>query len=340
MEPSFPEMMITKQLAQTKNSTIWLIQHENNKKDYSILKAIKKEGLSNNQVEMVKRERKFYEENTSNNYPRFIKTYQDASNIYIEMTLIEGLNMSHLLKENLIHFNLKEDNTNILLCLIAQITKMIVDLHKLGYIYRDLKMNNIIIDGSLKCFLIDFGFVKKLDSTGRTATICGTLHMKAPEIFLTQLNKESSYGFEVDIYALGVLIYELFIGKPPFPYQLSGSLSEVKYIDTVLCGLNDDLHFPNNIYKGDNIQYKDNVIDLIKGCMRLSPKERYSTETIQSHSLFADKGFEYYLNENNVDVSEGQGKQIIDCITFDGEYKKDYYQNGEGKTMDNLFSNF
>lgn len=341
MEPSFSEMIITKQLAQTKNSVIWLIQHENNNKDYSILKAFKKEGLASNQVEMIKRERKFYEENKSNNYPCFIKAYQDATNVYIEMTLIEGLNMSYLLKENLLHFNYKEDNINILLHIIAQITQMLIDLHKSGYIYRDLKMNNLIIDDTLKCHLIDFGFVKKLDSTKRTSTICGTLHMKAPELFLTQLNKEASYGFEVDIYALGVLIYELFTGKPPFPYQFSDSLSEKEYIDNVLKGINDETHFSNNIYEGDNMQFKDSIIDLIKGCMKFSPKERYILNTIKSHRLFDPKGFDYYLNPiNDIDITEGQGKEIIDCIKFDGEYKKDYYQNKETNKMDDLFADF
>lgn len=75
--------------------------------------------------------------------------------------------------------------------------------------YRDLKPENIMMgeDGYLK--MIDFGFAKVV--TKRTFTICGTPEYIAPEILLNQ-----GHGKPVDWWCLGVLVYEMLAGFPPF----------------------------------------------------------------------------------------------------------------------------
>lgn len=78
-------------------------------------------------------------------------------------------------------------------------------------IYRDLKPENILLskDGYVK--LADFGFVKKLKVYERTFTFCGTPEYLAPEIIMN-----SGYGQTADWYALGIFIYELIYGRPPY----------------------------------------------------------------------------------------------------------------------------
>lgn len=83
-------------------------------------------------------------------------------------------------------------------------------LHQLGIIYRDLKPENILLDKFGHVKLIDFGFSKKVHE--RTNTICGTPAYIAPEIFIGE-----GYTKSVDYYALGILIYEMLVGLPPFP---------------------------------------------------------------------------------------------------------------------------
>lgn len=82
-------------------------------------------------------------------------------------------------------------------------------MHAKDIVYRDLKPENIMMgeDGYLK--MIDFGFAKVV--TKRTFTICGTPEYIAPEILLNQ-----GHGKPVDWWCLGVLVYEMLAGFPPF----------------------------------------------------------------------------------------------------------------------------
>lgn len=108
------------------------------------------------------------------------------------MSFIEGINMSKLLfNEHLLQFNTSHSCFPLYLCLISQLIYRMHTLHKDKYTYRDSKLNNIIIDKDLKCPIIDFGFVKRIEdiSNPRTFTICGTHHMKAPELYGNAIEK-------------------------------------------------------------------------------------------------------------------------------------------------------
>ena len=138
------------------------------------------------------------------------------------MTFIEGINFSKLLTDEhiLIFSDKSKSNFNLYLNIISQIIYIMYILHTNNYCYRDLKLNNLIINKQLKISLIDFGFVKKLyNNNSKTTTVCGTFHMKAPEIFLASEGKLKEYNpFCFDIYSIGVILYEIYYGKAPFIY--------------------------------------------------------------------------------------------------------------------------
>ena len=100
----------------------------------------------------------------------------------------------------------------------ANIVVMLQFIHDRGYAYRDLKPENLLFDLDGYLILSDFGLSKKIpfkDSLGkdhrRTYTLCGTPDYMAPEIVLTQGHDKS-----VDLWAFGILLYELLCGIPPF----------------------------------------------------------------------------------------------------------------------------
>lgn len=103
----------------------------------------------------------------------------------------------------------------------AQIVLCLEYIHSKDMVFRDLKPENILVntDGYLK--LADFGFIKRLKVYERTFTFCGTPEYLAPEII-----GGHGYNCAVDWYALGILIYEMLYGAPPFT-QTDGDLNKI-----------------------------------------------------------------------------------------------------------------
>ncbi|XP_072383949.1 cAMP-dependent protein kinase catalytic subunit 1-like [Diabrotica undecimpunctata] len=124
--------------------------------------------------------------------------------IFIVMPFINGGEMFYHLRST------KKFDETLSKFYAAQVTLAFEYMHHMGVVYRDLKPENILIDSTGYLKITDLGFCKKIDSQ-RTYTLCGTPEYLAPEIILSQ-----GYNFSVDWWSLGVLIYEMCAGFPPF----------------------------------------------------------------------------------------------------------------------------
>ena len=105
---------------------------------------------------------------------------------------------------------------------VAQVAEALDYAHEQGVIHRDLKPNNILIDAWDNLYLMDFGLAKMVASSSNlteTGAVLGTPAYMAPEQW-----RGAPVDARTDVYALGVILYEMIIGETPFetdtPYSL------------------------------------------------------------------------------------------------------------------------
>ena len=108
---------------------------------------------------------------------------------------------------------IKKENMKLTERLIAKIIKQILYaiafMRERNVMHRDLKLENIIVDGSDTVKIIDFTWA--IQSKKKRKSFCGTLEYICP-----QMVKDEEYGHEVDTYCVGIVMYELFYFKSPF----------------------------------------------------------------------------------------------------------------------------
>merc|ERR1719401_1270321 len=145
-------------------------------------------------------------------------------------------------------------------------------------VYRDLKPENVMLDAQGYLKIIDFGVSKKLgERESRTFTMVGTPHYMAPEVM-----RGHGYGTEVDLWSLGVLLFEFVCGYLPFADELDDPTEVCTAV------LKDPLTFP--------LRYKDqNGRALMQGLLCRQPKKRLGAgingfEDIKNAEFFRSEG--------------------------------------------------
>lgn len=139
--------------------------------------------------------------------------FQTDAKLHIIMDYVSGGELfTHLYNRE--HFNEEEAKFY-----TAEVAIALDFLHKLGIIYRDIKLENILLDKDGHIVLTDFGLSKEFtpqESDGRAYSFCGTIEYMAPEIVK---GGKVGHGMAVDWWSLGVLFYELITGASPFTVE-------------------------------------------------------------------------------------------------------------------------
>ena len=196
---------------------------------------------------------------------------------------------------------------------LTQICLALNHIHKKKIIHRDLKSGNIFLTKSGLVKLGDFGIAKGFKNTWEKAqTKVGTPYYLSPEII-----NSKPYDSKSDIWALGVLLYEMMTFRMPFNAKSLASLS---------------LKILKGFYQAPPTSYSKELIDLVKKCLNLDPKKRPSAENILKLPFIKKKIFGF-LDE--VKFNEDLSITIIKKFKEKKENEKRRKKIIENKKLEN-----
>ncbi|GAA5895138.1 hypothetical protein JCM5296_000891 [Sporobolomyces johnsonii] len=182
---------------------VHLVRSQHNSRSYAIKVLSKERVVKMKQVEHTNSEREMLERVRHPFLVNLWGTFKDSKNLYMVMDFVAGGELFSLLRKS------QRFPDPVAKFFAAEVALALDYLHSLDIIYRDLKPENILLgaDGHVK--VTDFGFAKHVPDI--TWTLCGTPDYLAPEIVQSR-----GYNKSVDWYALGVLMFEMLAGYPPF----------------------------------------------------------------------------------------------------------------------------
>lgn len=151
----------------------------------------------------------------------------------------------------------------------ASVILAFCQIHSKQIAYRDLKPENLVMDAQGYLKIVDFGLAKKLGK-GKTWTLCGTPDYLAPEVILNE-----GHDWAVDYWGLGVLIYEMTAGTPPFYAE-----NPMEVYEKILSG---EVHIPSQFSRG--------IGELIKKLLKISQSKRLGRTQGGASSVMKQKWF-------------------------------------------------
>ncbi|XP_058863831.1 serine/threonine-protein kinase N1 isoform X1 [Acipenser ruthenus] len=178
-------------------------------------------------------------------------------------------------------------------------------LHDQKIVYRDLKLDNLLLDKDGYVKIADFGLCKEGMGYGdRTSTFCGTPEFLAPEVLT-----DTSYTRAVDWWGLGVLVYEMLVGESPFPGD-----DEEEVFDSIV---NDEVRYPRFL--------STEAIGIMRRLLRRNPERRLGSgerdaEDVKKQPFFRTVDWDDLLSKKMKPPFIPSIKGQEDVSNFDEEF--------------------
>ncbi|XP_035190062.1 protein kinase C iota type isoform X1 [Oxyura jamaicensis] len=273
------------------------------------MKVVKKELVNDDEdIDWVQTEKHVFEQ--ASNHPFLVglhSCFQTESRLFFVIEYVNGGDlMFHMQRQR----KLPEEHARFY---SAEISLALNYLHERGIIYRDLKLDNVLLDSEGHIKLTDYGMCKEgLRPGDTTSTFCGTPNYIAPEIL-----RGEDYGFSVDWWALGVLMFEMMAGRSPFDIVGSSDNPDQNtedYLFQVI--LEKQIRIPRSL--------SVKAAGVLKSFLNKDPKERLGCHP---QTGFADiQGHPFF---RNVDWDLMEQKQVVPPFkpNISGEFGLDNFDS-------------
>ncbi|KAK9891483.1 hypothetical protein WA026_014720 [Henosepilachna vigintioctopunctata] len=306
-----------------------ILSQYRNTGEYFAIKALKKgDIIARDEVESLLSEKRIFEIANSIRHPFLVNLFAcfqtDAHVCFVMEYAAGGDLMMH------IHADVFEEPRAVFYS--ACVVLGLQFLHENKVIYRDLKLDNLLLDTEGYVKIADFGLCKEGMGFGdRTGTFCGTPEFLAPEVLT-----ETSYTRAVDWWGLGVLIFEMLVGESPFPGD-----DEEEVFDSIV---NDEVRYPRFLSLES--------IAIMRRLLRKSPDRRLGSserdaEDVKKQAFFRQINWEDLLHRRVPPPFIPTVHSMEDVSNFDEEFTSEKPQLSPPKEPrilqdqdQNLFSDF
>ncbi|KAG0298858.1 Serine/threonine kinase [Dissophora globulifera] len=271
--------------------------------DLYAIKILKKESIvKQDEIESARSEKRIYQVATKERHP-FLTTlhscFQTDTRLYFVMEYVRGGDlMMHIQKDK----RFGDRRAKFYGC---EVLLALQYFHQNNIVYRDLKLDNILltIDGHIK--IADYGLCKENMSFGvTTRTICGTPEFMAPEIL-----EEQPYDRAVDWWAFGVLMYEMLLGRAPF----SGEEEDDIY-DSIL---EDEPMYPQGFGQHEQALLQSLLVKVPSLRLGAGPTD---AEEIKAHAYFKNVNFDDVYHKRIRPPFLPKVTSATDVSNFDSEF--------------------
>ena len=267
-------------------STVYLYKHKINGTLFALKKiSIQKILESENDINIIQREINIHSRIQHENIVQFYSYNKGVNEVNILLEYCNNGSIFELINKN----GFEEIRTY---KYFSQVVNAVYFLHKNNLVHRDIKPENILLSGD-KIKLCDFGWCCETNINNRKS-FCGTFEYMAPEII-----KDIPYGKPVDIWALGILLYELYFGVSPFSSNKENEEQTKEVINNIIQ--------KKLFFNKKSISY--DMKDLIIHMLEFDVNYRYTIDEVISHPWFKKckekiKSCDLISNYNNINNYE------------------------------------
>jgi len=239
---------------------------KSDKQEYAI-KIIDKSKLKKDELAVIHDEVSIMQKVNHPGCVRMFELFETSKKLYMVLELLRGGELFDRIVQKR-HFS-EKDAANV----IKEVVQAIQYLHSIGVVHRDLKPENLLYATREETSIIkltDFGLAKFTVNQVKMATACGTPGYVAPEILMSL-----KYGPEVDLWSVGVILYILLCGFPPFFDENTANLYRA-----IKAGKYD---FPSPYW--DDVS--DGAKNLVTRLLTVDPKQRATPAQVLAHPWIA-----------------------------------------------------